>query len=399
MHIVLAYDSGTSESKVIYKVEGKQPKLMFVSPDYVELPNGFVKSLEEEESLLHIDPLQNAWFNLSKKGDCILVGKAAASRGFRPELEKPKYLSLTYKIIGTLCAIAARERRQSETLTADVIALLPIGEFEDASVVKQELYRLLDGRRKIYFQGSPVQIKLGVFHALPEGGGIILALPEYQQEQTAILMLGYRNASVLAFDKGSFNKGRSASKNLGFYQLADRIVAKHSYLNREDILDAIDVQSGADTADVQKCQPVIWPQRLVRASDSDSSLREEKRLARTIELATLEYIKLLESWLLQVLSPVERWQFICVVGGTAQLFKPQIEEFLAQHNQRADWCPQIAGETLRQFKLNSLKYGDRLAAIRAADVWSAFKSFLESVEPEEQEQEEEPVRVVMAADS
>lgn len=375
-HIVLAYDPGTSESKLIYQVDKQRPQLEFIPPDYVELPNSFARTQNEEISSLAADPLERAWFSLSKKGECILVGQLAAERGFSPELGQPKYVTLTYKIVGMLCAIAVREELKSP-LTADVLALLPVGEFGDAVAVKSELERILDGNKKIYFQGQPLQIKMEVFQALPEGGGIVLKTSECQKGQTAILMLGYRNASILAFDKGSFNKGRSASKNLGFYQLADKILAEHSYLSREDVLAAVHIRP--DTArDLEKWKSAILPQRLVRVAGKERE-REEKRLAQTIELATVEYLKLLFNWLVQVLAPVSNWQHICVVGGTGHLFSSEIEAFFADYNKRVDWCSHIVVSTLRQFSKSEFHYGDRLTAIRAADVKAAFESFLESV--------------------
>ncbi|MEO1187319.1 MAG: ParM/StbA family protein, partial [Cyanobacteria bacterium J06636_27] len=194
--------------------------------------------------------------------------------------------------------------------------LLPPGEFENRDSFYKNLQAILAG---FITPTGKIQVKLTEFKCLPEGAGIYLAYQKKlgQQIKTktiALVMVGYRNASVLISDKGIVSPDGKTS-DLGMIRLLEKVVARTSGQDASQLAPAV-VAAGNDISTT----PLT---KLLKSKKNVNKRHELMQIQKAIQLARSEYADVLTSWLDQVV-PSNGVSEILFCGGTADYMRREL---------------------------------------------------------------------------
>ncbi|BDA76199.1 hypothetical protein CAL7716_103650 (plasmid) [Calothrix sp. PCC 7716] len=304
--IKIAIDFGGSSTKIIYEKASGEITSLVMEPEVNNVPVELVK--EWERNLIGWAEAENkAWVYTPNSHWVQTVGHLAkkmyqANTG----LEELKYERGIYKTLAAVWVIKEKLQLKSSFEVALAI-LLPPGEFENKeefeTLVKQKLAQYISPTGKMH-------VKLVYFKCLPEGAGIYLV----HEANTAkisrdkvygIVMLGYRNASVLVSNKGIVEKGKTS--NLGMIQMIERIVTLTSGQNVESLTPTV-VRAGGEID-----ERVL--QGITRSTTKEGKAVEVEKLKRAINMARAEYASVLVSWINNTL-PRETSEIV-FCGGTA----------------------------------------------------------------------------------
>ncbi len=313
--MVLTLDFGGSGLKGIYQKLNENPEVLFMEP---EVFPATLESLQEKttNNLGNAYPENLAWVGVDD--DYRAVGYLAASRyNAMPSLKPKKYALAVYR---TLAAIwVAQQRLQLPSCFGIALAaLLPPGEFEDSQL-------LLDGLKQALgcfdTPTGKLKVKLCDFECYPEGGGVYLmhcfSSPEaIKRKVCAVVMVGYRNASVLLSMRGMVSKGKSI--DLGMVRLVELVMEKTSGMRAELLVKAI---AAAPTTPQAK--------HFLPLTESNVSLDLRRAEAEKILAALLdsrgEYLTALKAWLTEVLP--RELDEVVFCGGTADYFREELDSY------------------------------------------------------------------------
>jgi ribosomal protein L29 len=213
------------------------------------------------------------------------------------------------------------------------------------------------------FRGQKFSVQLESFAALPEGGGIFARgrVPEKPGQKlrnpkeltVAVIMLGYRNSSILVIEKGELTKG--ATGDFGFARMVQKIQTFTSGQKAEVLVPAI-CQARAKLG-----RRVL--ETLARSQRTELRQQEVKELAEAIADARAEYVALLQNWLLQHLPSQTRIDEFIISGGTARYLNKELtellrrswEEYVRQAKEYLRVIQDRANERLQQRSLESSK--------------------------------------------
>ena len=210
--LVVAADFGSSLGRAIFSPNSGyvKPELVMFDPEVVAVPAESITNYEKYR-VGSAPPEQSSWVKVG--GSYFAVGFLAKSRfstvHCRHSLKIDSAIPLTLSILGAV----AHKRDLPEKFSVSLGIVLPFSEFRDREKFASILTRHLSG---FTYRGTEYQVELKKFTALPEGGGLLARgrVPKRGQLLTptlkinlAVLMLGYRNASLLVMEKGQLTKG------------------------------------------------------------------------------------------------------------------------------------------------------------------------------------------------
>ncbi|GJD22685.1 hypothetical protein RIVM261_076410 [Rivularia sp. IAM M-261] len=301
-----AIDFGGSSTKIIYENGSGEIRSIVMEPEVSNVPKESVK--EWKKNLVgQTEPENKAWIYVPNSDWVQVVGHLAktmyhANKG----LGELKYERGVYKTLAAIWVI--KEKLQlCSNFTVALTVLLPPGEFED----KEEFEALLSEKLAKYISPTgQMEIKLKYFKCLPEGAGVYLAHERnigetLKNKVCGIVMLGYRNASVLVSNKGIVEKGRTS--DLGMIRMIERIVEVTSGQDTESLTDAV-VKAGRGINEKAL-------QQITRSTTNKGRTSELEKLKRAISMARAEYTAILLSWVDNTL-PKETSEIV-FCGGTA----------------------------------------------------------------------------------
>jgi hypothetical protein len=244
------------------------------------------------------------------------VGYLAASQfNGNAGLNQLKYERAYPKTLAAVWAVAQELGLKNKFSTA-IAVLLPPGEYENAA----GLERLI--RRGLAAYETPtgvLNVSLEHFECKPEGGGVYL-IHEFnnsavlKRKTWAVVMVGYRNASVLVAARGQVNK--RVTSNLGFVKLVEAVRDRTSGLALNRLAQAIAL--AGEQPNLQILQPLLL-------SVTESGRRDELiELRSAIIECRLEYALSLKSWLREVLP--RELDEVVLSGGTAEYLESELKD-------------------------------------------------------------------------
>ena len=347
-NLTIAFDPGSTLSRAFYTGSEFDPKLMLMEPEVLPVPRASIEAYEANQ-LGDPDPKDAAWVAYSNGNRCRAVGYLARTQFHGSAgLAQPKFEQAVDKVLALTGAIAQRESLPSQ-FKLSLGILLPWGEYQDREFLERQLYQAL---AEFEFRGQPLSVTLEQFHCLPEGGGLLTrGLPPDASTDCAraIVMLGYRNASVLAFERGALQRGDTSE--LGFARLVEKVSDRCS-VPAQALAQRI-CEAG------QKMRPKAFAQ-LARSSDPQLQQEECEGIARAVETARAEYWSMLEAWFREVLPA--QLDEVVLSGGTANYLAPELKQHFA--GIELNWCERIEDSV-------SAGFGDRLPH-RLADAYTFF---------------------------
>jgi hypothetical protein len=202
-----------------------------------------------------------------------------------------------------------------------------------------------------------------------EGGGIFARgrVPEKPGQKLrnpkeltlAVIMLGYRNASILVIEKGELTRG--ATGDLGFARMVEKIQTCTSGQKADVLVSAICQVRG------QLGKRIL--ETLARSQRTELRHTEVEEIAEAIADARAEYVALLRNWLVQHLPSQKRIDEFIISGGTARYLKRELTELLRGFGGSLNWCSSLEERILKTF-------GDAVSnhclESRLADVYGLF---------------------------
>lgn len=398
----MSLDPGASLTKVIAKAEGaKKPYLVTMSPELVVVSRSAVDSYRAKFRGLGIPrPEDDCW--LECNGKVFAVGSLA--RNFRGDagLKDLKYERAVYKAAAAIGVVVQKAYLgDSDNLSAevslDLAVLLPWGEYEDRDRFKKQLVKVLSD---FTFRGVHLKVKLERVMCRPEGSGLVMARiakkgPNWFRDRTiAVLMLGYRNVTVLTFKDGQLVAGESPE--LGFFRLEENVIARTSGQQPLALARAIfrayytimTTRTG-DITNPLHMEDLPMIQDLARSRDAELKANEVRSIVEAIAASRSDYWQELTRWLDGGLPRELDEVIIC--GGSSVYLQSELETYFEGESSRYNltrletlqnksqvsihWASEASLKIETLFNLKSSRYVEEALSFRLIDVYGLFWCF------------------------
>jgi hypothetical protein len=314
--LILTLDFGGSGLKAIYREFGRgQNRALYMKAEVI--PASLESLLEKTNSNISgsSEPENLAWVGVGDEYRA--VGYLAATRyNANPGLAQKKYTNAIYRTLAAVWVVQQKLKLPNKFRLA-LATVLPPGEFSDTSIFLANLKEALNA---FMTPTGLLRVKLVDFCCYQEGIGVYLSYCRQVKEAIAqtvvgVVMIGYRNASVLISRLGAIAHGKTA--DLGMVRLVDLVLEKTSGLKAEQIVKAI--TDGGTSPAVKDFLPLTEP-----GATAEVRKAEAQRIIEVVRLAKSEYAIALVSWLGEVL-PREIDEII-FCGGTVDYLKDELDK-------------------------------------------------------------------------
>jgi hypothetical protein len=191
----------------------------------------------------------------------------------------------------------------------------------------------------------------------------------------ALVMVGYRNASVLVSRRGILDRGKTT--NLGMSRMVELVMERTSGLQEQPLISAI-VAAGVDPKPTHFLPLVSSGDCTKRNAQGDCSLRDDQieKIIAAVRIARNEYAIAkrcclqqiaLTLWLREVLPQSGDLDEAIVCGGTADYLRDELDAVFPA-------TPVVwHGAVTIPSKLNEQWLGNRLADVWALSVYHSAK--------------------------
>ena len=384
-HLLLAVDLGGSGTKIVGGIQGKDGvKVSLMMPHCVEVkdPNELLFNFDFDE--------HNTWVKIDGIG--YAVGNLAANKYNATNKLKPaKFTTAAPKICAAI-AVFTQLFKLPAKFNLSITYVLPPAEWEQRTIVTERLQSAL---KDLETPRGKIKAKLVLYVPEPEGKGILLGQQidlKSVEYAVTVIMLGYRNASVLSSTKGGV--ARPNTSDLGFSDLLKSITGKTGYKIDDIILPVFkynkhqkDLASYTDyctdvrtrarnynslsyTSDrdiiatfeqqiidtKEELSLVLNP--LLRCSGTDRQ-EELDNFIKSIDSADKEYWAKLTDWLDETMP--NQSSYICLSGGTANYFKDELESYaknkiVSYNEDRLRWHTKV--DAAKELNVSDDRYND-----------------------------------------
>lgn len=316
--LTLVLDFGGSLTKAIYTGSSPGEKLLCMEPEVISVPKSAVDTYERIK-LGNPTPADAAWVGYDDS--YYVVGYLARSQfNGNAGLSQLKYERAFPKTLAAVW-VAAMALGLKNKFTAAIAVLLPASEYEN----RQRLEELLrEGLTKFDTPNGILNVTLTHFDCKPEGAGVYLMHESnqpaaLQHKICAVVMIGYRNASILVAERGQV--GKRETSELGFIRMVKLVERRISGLPATAQLASAIAMAGH--------QPNPTPLKpLMMASVPDEREEDLRKLVDAIHSCRSQYVMSLHSWFREVLP--KTLDEVLLSGGTAEYLAPELEKYFAE---------------------------------------------------------------------
>jgi hypothetical protein len=304
-HLIIAIDPGASSIKVVGSVAGDEKCYPFmIEPYCLEITDPTPNPDFDQNSVwVTVGGISYALGNLAiARYDCLL------------EIKQLKIESIVPKICAAI-AVLHRRFKLPAKFELSISSVLPPGEFGYDSDLKSMLTVAL---RKIITPAGRIKPVVRSISIHPEGFGVMdwhRTIGMGKTRDVGVIMLGFRNTSVLFSRKGQLTKPKSSK--YGFHSVLEKISATSggSYPEADLIVPVWKYLIDGDESGFK------------RVATTDFDL-EMSKIRPAIEVAMLEYRRSLETWLK---SAMQQTDVIVLCGGNADYIGKSLNPFLEQY--------------------------------------------------------------------
>jgi hypothetical protein len=312
--VILTLDFGGSGLKCLYQVWGGERKVLFMEAFVIEAEAESLK--EKTQGILgSAYPENMAWVGV--EGNYRAIGYFASVQYNAISLLKPKKHSLA--VYRTLAAVWVIQQRLKfpKSMVIAMAVLLPPGELSDSQMFLKNLKEAL---RDFETPTGTLNVKTTDLICYPEGSGVYFMHCHnsgeiIKKKVFALIMLGYRNASVLLSRKGMVTEAESM--DLGMIRYLELIMKKTSGLKPEQIVKAISKASASNPL----------PRDFLNLTELNLRMDLRKEQAEQIVEAVIhskqEYLTAIQGWFSEVLPSELEEVVFC--GGTVDYFKQELD--------------------------------------------------------------------------
>ena len=312
-NLICVLDFGGSMTKIFFGDLSGKCSLLCMEPEVMGMPESAIASYKRT-LLGSADQKDSAYVGVGN--DYYAVGYLAQTQFFgNAGLSEPKYERALPKTLAAVW-VAGQHLTLGNQFNVAIGVLLPPGEYED----RERFEALLRSALARYETPTGMlKVNLSQFNCKPEGGGIYLMYcadrsTEVKRSVCAVVMVGYRNASVLVSNRGQV--GQLKTSNLGFIRMVELVQKRSSGLEATALAEAIAL--AGEQVDIRPLRGLF--------QDADADLRREKvdKLSQVIKEVRIEYAAMLESWLKEALP--QRLDEVILCGGTADYLHRELNE-------------------------------------------------------------------------
>ncbi|MFB2773187.1 hypothetical protein ACE1AT_28535 [Pelatocladus sp. BLCC-F211] len=351
--VTLTLDFGGSGTKGIVQIKGGKPAAFWMEPAVIEAPRASLTF--HTRNLGNAYPENTTWVGVGE--DYRAVGYLARTTySATPRLKPRKYELAVYKTLAAVWVIK-QKFKLPDSFYLSLALLLPPGEFEDSALLKP---MLKDALAEFDTPTGIAIANLVGYECFPEGGGIYAMYCKntgeaIKRKVLALVMVGYRNASVLISRRGILDRGKTA--NLGMARMVDLVIERTSGLESEQLIRAM-IAAGDDPK----------PQHFHNlSSGSDIRSGEIEKIISAVCDSRTEYVIALSNWLKESLPPRNELDEAIICGGTADYLRQELDTVFPA-------TPIIwHGGVEIPPTLNEQSLGNRLADVWALSVYHGAK--------------------------
>lgn len=352
-----------------------------MEPCAIEVPKVGIEQYEANR-MGETDPENQAWIEV--KGKYYAVGLLARKRFYGDAaLRELKYERAVYKVVAMVGAIATK-KKMSSSFSLSLGILLPYGEYQDREKFRGLIASALE---EFSFQGQRYRVTLEKFNCLPEGAGILLrgleASVNLKQTNVLVVMVGYRNASFLLWEKGELSRGETT--DLGFVRLLERIQESTSGLELTELLMPV-AQAGSQI----KANSL---QSLVKSENVEQQQAELGQIVEATAIARPQSWASLSNWLKSRKFP--KIDHAAIAGGTGYYYRQELENLLVRFSHldaprtRIHWGKNLEKQIVKMLGNSCYQMGWRY---RLTDVYGYFFFLQHLCDSESQYQSERVVK-------
>lgn len=232
----VSIDLGGSCTKVIGGIDFEKRVALTMEPSSAQVPPEILTNQMGLESASLED---RVWVEV--EGKTYAVGYLAkALTVTNPQLTALKSTMAMPKILGAIWVLKEKFNLSND-LRINLSCLLPPGEIQDREKLKTELQQVFS--EGIDTPTGKLRLKLNYYNCLAEGSGIYLLHRAKKGKElinatiVAVIMIGYRNASVMVFRRGMVKEYETST--LGFVRLIKSMVKQLSGQTIERLTPAI----------------------------------------------------------------------------------------------------------------------------------------------------------------
>ncbi len=374
----MALDFGSSLARAIYTTKRNyiKPELLLFEPQVVGVPNIAIANYEKYK-VGNPRPEDSSWVSLGE--DYYAVG-FLAKRQFQTShclnsLKVDSALPLTLAMV----AAVAETRGLGTEFSVELGVLLPWSEFKDREKLKTVLKTAISS---FEYRGTLYKVTLEGLEALPEGGGLFARgrtgqkgkpLRKLSEVDILVVMLGYRNASLLVLERGQLTAGLTS--DFGFCQMINKVKNFTSGQSEETLIPAICSSKEISDKILEK---------LVRSTQKTLREVEKQEIKEAITDAQQEYVATLTNWIGQQVPPNVSPDEILIGGGTARYLRAALNELFKPYGAQINWSRSLEQRVAQTFENQVSK---NYLAPRLADVYGLFYKLLKKPLPKLKEKE------------
>jgi hypothetical protein len=343
MSVTIAFDAGTSGSKVIATYESGGYPFERVENYFLIAPS--VRRLTQQtyqDLLAYATDEVGLGSNLiayrdPSSGDRVYweVGQTAARPGLLAVSER-KFEKLVAKILAFLGYLVYGEIQTTEPIEITLGVLLPFDEIEDRRLLAHWLWQILgkaeDNVAGFEFNGVAIaNVKLKKIDCKPEGYGIYKA---YCSDRVAVLIVGHSDSSWLYFNDGMLNT--KLSRTLPETGMHDFIQTLNFPITNELRAAQLLAQAGRSSSLLTELTQTKSEEEITRLQQAIHEAKAQYWTERKAQFATLD---------------ISEINCVPVSGGTANYFSSELNDLFRSLGVRLHWCKSLMLEFFERFAI------------------------------------------------
>lgn len=305
---IIVIDFGGSSTKIMFVGTDGTIRFIAIEPEIVPVLKQSILDYSAGTLESEADIENSIWIEVD--GQYWAVGKLAKTEfAAVVNLSESKYERALEKTLAAVWLVKEKLKIKKDKFAIALAALLPPGEYQD----KEKYERYLRAALENYTTPTGnLSVSLSMFDCKPEGSGIYLLHRQMQGDALksrvcAIVMLGYRNASILIANRGEVKTREAKTSALGFHKMIGMVQSKTAGLEEQKLIEAI-VAAG----DSMRIKDLTV---LARSKDSKYRADEVNEIVTAVRESRPQYFQMLVNWIDSKLpSDVEE---IVFCGGTA----------------------------------------------------------------------------------
>ncbi|MBD2440563.1 ParM/StbA family protein [Nostoc sp. FACHB-110] len=342
---MLTIDPGVSDTKAIWRVTPFKPELLMMSPEVLEVSAEEI-NFYKSRRITSPEPENESWVEC---GESLYAVGFLAQNIFdaRVAFTQPKYECALAKVLAAVGVMAIKEALP-DTFDLALAIPLPYSEWADRKKFERDVSTALS---KFSFCDKAMSVNLKVFISVPEGGGHVMCRGQklgsaFNQQKIVSCMWGYRDISILVFDKGVIS---GHTEPLGLFKLIEMVqsrISGYSSRQRERLLLETIHGVGKDIK-TKNFKHLALSTNAARKSEEAEQIADVVRACRT------EYWGKVARFFRTHIS--ETADEIIIGGGSFDYYRDDLKTFFVQNypNAHISWGAELEEDVRVSFNIGN----------------------------------------------